>query len=103
ALPNLAVAELLRARPAPDSSDLNRQQRREAAARRWRLRPGRVAAVATDRHVIVVDDIVTTGATLASVTSLLTAAGLPVSGGVVLAATLRRHRRDTQKSSRFRW
>jgi predicted amidophosphoribosyltransferase len=39
---------------------------------------------------VVLDDIVTTGATLAAVTGVLAAAGAPVAGAAVLAATRRR-------------
>jgi adenine/guanine phosphoribosyltransferase-like PRPP-binding protein len=40
--------------------------------------------------VVVIDDIVTTGATLAAITRSLVGAGIPVSAAAVLAATVRR-------------
>jgi adenine/guanine phosphoribosyltransferase-like PRPP-binding protein len=40
--------------------------------------------------VVLLDDIVTTGATLTAVTAALASAGIPVSAAAVLAATRRR-------------
>lgn len=89
-----AVAQPLRALPRPDSATLDRVGRAVAAAQAFQLRPARVAALvrlARGRSVVLVDDIVTTGATLAAVAHLLGTAGVVVRAAGVLAATRRRH------------
>jgi predicted amidophosphoribosyltransferase len=89
----VALARPLRALPRPDSVTLDSAGRVAAAAAAFRLRAGQVAALrqaATGRAVIVVDDIVTTGATLSAVTRLLVSAGVQVRAAALLAATARR-------------
>jgi predicted amidophosphoribosyltransferase len=89
-----AVVQPLRALPRADSTTLDRTARAAAAADAFGLRPGRIPALrrlAGGRTVIVLDDIVTTGATLAAVATLLRAAGVPVATAAVLAATELRH------------
>jgi predicted amidophosphoribosyltransferase len=90
------VATPLRARPRADSAGLDREQRAAAAraafAVRW-SRPARLsalAAVADAGAVVLVDDVLTTGATLAAATAVLHGAGVPVTFAATLAAT-RRH------------
>jgi predicted amidophosphoribosyltransferase len=88
------VARPLRALPRPDSATLDSAGRAAAAETAFRPRRGRLPALrraAAGRAVIVLDDIVTTGVTLAAVTRQLAIAGVPVHGAVVLAATQRRH------------
>ena len=68
---------------------------RAAAARdAFRVRPraaGRLAdAAASGACVIIVDDVVTTGATIASLTIRLAGAGVTVAAATTLAATMRR-------------
>jgi predicted amidophosphoribosyltransferase len=74
-----------------DSAGLSASQRSANLAHRMRAIP-----VDSDRPVLVVDDIVTTGATLTEASRALQAAGWQVCGAAVIAATrLRRleHRR----------
>jgi predicted amidophosphoribosyltransferase len=76
---------------ARDSAGLSATQRSANLAHRMRAIP-----VTSDRPVLLVDDIVTTGATLTEASRALQAAGWQVCGAAVIAATrLRRveHRR----------
>jgi predicted amidophosphoribosyltransferase len=82
------------ARPKPDSAHLSAAARavaandafavREQAARRL------AAAARAGARVIAVDDVLTTGATLASLATRLASHGVPVSAAVTIAATVRR-------------
>lgn len=88
------VSRPLRALPRPDSAALDSAARLRAAADAFRVRESAASALrratATGVRVVVVDDIVTTGATLTAVTRRLVAVGVPVTGAAVLAATQRR-------------
>jgi predicted amidophosphoribosyltransferase len=89
------VAQPLRARRRPDSAELDSAGRAAAAAAAFRLRArppgrGRNATLPAGGRVVLLDDIVTTGATLAAVRTRLAEAGLPVHAAAVLAATIRR-------------
>ncbi|QSB17467.1 ComF family protein [Natronosporangium hydrolyticum] len=90
------VARPLRALPRPDSAGLDHRQRAATAQATLRLR--RWSAAGLQRHltrtraaVVLLDDVVTTGATLAAATARLAAADTPVSVAAVLAATQRRY------------
>lgn len=87
------VSRPLRALPHPDSAALDSAARIRAAADAFRVRESVASALrraaAAGVRVVVVDDIVTTGATLAAVTRRLAAVGVPVTGAAVLAATQR--------------
>ncbi|MEU5552876.1 ComF family protein [Micromonospora sp. NPDC047793] len=83
------VGRALRAMPRPDSVTLDSAGRAEAAAAAFRMRPG-LGAVPDGTRVVLLDDIVTTGATLAAISRVLTAHGWSPSVATVLAATARR-------------
>ncbi|MFD0823458.1 phosphoribosyltransferase family protein, partial [Micromonospora zhanjiangensis] len=91
----VGVVRPLLAAPRPDSATLDSAGRAEAAAQAFRVRRRalrRLPSVCAGRTVIVLDDIVTTGATLAAVTGVLTQVGVPVQAAAVLAGTVRRGR-----------
>jgi predicted amidophosphoribosyltransferase len=85
------IAQPLRASPRPDSASLDASDRAAAAESSLRIRPARIRIMRRDptmrRTLVVVDDIVTTGATLAAVTARLREANMQVTGAAVLAAT----------------
>ncbi|WP_262286564.1 ComF family protein [Micromonospora sp. MA102] len=81
------VLRPLRALPRPDSVALDSAGRAAAAEAAFRLR--RTGGVAGP--VVLLDDIVTTGATLAAVSRLLREAGMTPKAAAVLAATQKRH------------
>ncbi|MCA2215562.1 phosphoribosyltransferase family protein [Jidongwangia harbinensis] len=81
----------LRVTPRPDSASLDPAGRVAAAESSLRIRPARIRDLRRDptirRTLVVVDDIVTTGATLAAATTRLREANVQVAGAAVLAAT----------------
>lgn len=87
------VRRPVRALPRPDSVGLGGADRVAAAASAFRLRDW-PPVTAADRSgaVVLLDDILTTGATLTAVTRVLGAAGLSPTVAAVLAATRRHHR-----------
>lgn len=89
-----AVVGALRALPRTDSAELSAADRAAAAKSAFTLRAGRLPevrdAVAGGALVGLVDDIVTTGATLAAAGTRLAEAGVPVAFAAVLAATRKR-------------
>jgi predicted amidophosphoribosyltransferase len=91
------VVQPLRASPRVDSASLDSAGRASAAENSLRIRPRRIRSLSRSVRIggtlVVVDDIVTTGATLAAVSRRLDEVNLPVAGAAVLAATrLRRTR-----------
>ncbi|MFC3496022.1 ComF family protein [Glycomyces rhizosphaerae] len=77
----------LRARARPDSVGLTPAQRAAAARKSLHAVPRRTAALAaTARPVVLVDDIVTTGATFAAAAALLREAGIRVPAAIAVAA-----------------
>lgn len=95
------VTRPLQALPRPDSAGLDTPGRRAAAESSLRIRSGRIRFAGhgspPEGTLVVVDDIVTTGATLATVTRRLEEANMQVAGAAVLAAT--RLRRATPGAS----
>lgn len=82
---HLPVARLLRpVRRTGDQRSLDREERRRNVAQSLSARD------AASRRVIVLDDVVTTGATLEEAVRALRAAGAAVVGAVTVAATPRR-------------
>jgi predicted amidophosphoribosyltransferase len=81
----------LEALPRPDSASLTVAQRRAAAESSLRIRSRRIGfsrhATPIEGTLVVVDDIVTTGATLAAVARRLEEANMQVAGAAVVAAT----------------
>ncbi|MBQ1074662.1 ComF family protein [Micromonospora sp. C31] len=84
------VRRPLRALPRPDSVTLDSAGRAAAAESAFRVRPRSPSA--PGGAVVVLDDILTTGATLAAVGRVLGASGLSPTVAAVLAATEKRHR-----------
>ncbi|MFC5945183.1 ComF family protein, partial [Micromonospora harpali] len=83
----------LRALPRPDSATLDSAGRARAAESAFRARPGVAAPpvrAGSPPVVVLLDDIVTTGVTLAAAARVLTATGLSPSVAAVLAATEKR-------------
>lgn len=86
----VAVRRLLvPARVVADQAGLGAEERGRNLQGAYRARPG-AAASALGRPVIVVDDVVTTGATAREAQRALEQAGLPVLAIVVVAATQRK-------------
>ncbi len=90
----VAVAPVLLARPRADSARLGAAARAATATSAFRARPRALgqlaAAVRAGALAVPVDDILTTGATLAATAQVLRAGGVPVRHAAVLAATRRR-------------
>ncbi|ASW53735.1 ComF family protein [Plantactinospora sp. KBS50] len=85
----------VRALPRPDSAGLDAAGRAAAAAAAFRIRRigvNQIRRVASGRLVLVVDDIVTTGSTIAAMAEILAGHGVSVDAAAVLAATARRNR-----------
>ncbi len=96
-----AVARPLAARPRPDSAGLDAAARSAAAATAFRLRRPAASRLAAARPaVIIVDDVLTTGATLGAAHAVLAAVDIPVAGAAVLAETLHKSPREPAGSGR---
>ncbi|MER7002416.1 phosphoribosyltransferase family protein [Dactylosporangium sp. NPDC000555] len=95
-LPGVSIARPLRALPkAEDSAELSAAQRALAARHAFAIRREHAADLRTrlartGAMVVLVDDIVTTGVTLAAAAGRLAEAGIRVDRTAVLAATQRR-------------
>ncbi len=91
----VAVYRPVAALPRADSAGLDAAARAAAARHAFRVRGGRLgrlrAAVANGAEVVLLDDVLTTGATLAALADRLLSVDIPVRAGVVIAATRRRY------------
>ena len=80
---------LRHARVVQDSAGLSAAQRSVNLAGAFRLRAG-AARLLEATPVVIIDDLLTTGATVTEVARTLTAAGAQVYGAATIAATSRR-------------
>lgn len=83
------LATLAPARRVADQAGLGRAARRANLVGAYAV-PARWREAVTGREVVLIDDVVTTGATLTEGARALTAAGAQVVGAAVVAATQRR-------------
>jgi predicted amidophosphoribosyltransferase len=90
----VVLAAPLRSRPRRDSAGLDSAGRAAEAGAAMRVRTPWLTGLRrrverTGEPVVLLDDVVTTGATLAAATRSLAAGGVPVTAAAVLAATRR--------------
>jgi len=86
-----------------DSAGLTAEQRAANLAGAFRANRG-IARLLRDRPVVVVDDLITTGVTLAECTAALEAVGVHVSAAAAVAATQRRQpARPGERSTGSSW
>lgn len=82
----------LRARPKGDSAGMGSAQRAEIAREAFAARRfghDKLARAAAQARVVLIDDVITTGVTLAAATQVLAGVGIEVDACVALAATRR--------------
>ncbi len=85
----------------PDTAELTAAERGLAAAGKFVTRPQRVRRFRSTR-VVIVDDLVTTGNTVAAAAAALRVAGLPVAGAAAIAGTQRKIPWYTHSNSALR-
>lgn len=91
--PARALALLTYARAAADQSELGAEERAANLSGALEVPPAR-ARLARGRRVVLVDDVITTGATLTEASRALRVAGAEVACAAVVAATRRRRQSE---------
>lgn len=89
----VTMVRAVRALPRPDSVGLDAEGRAAVARTAFQVNAEairRLRSVADRRTVVVLDDIVTTGATLAAIAGLFRDSGVSAAAAAVLAGTVRR-------------
>lgn len=89
ALPVTARHLLAQARRVQDQARLSAADRQQNLTGSFVVRAGRQARLAPGAAVVILDDVVTTGSSLAEAARAFRAAGVPVVGAATVAATVR--------------
>jgi predicted amidophosphoribosyltransferase len=102
----VALGHAVSALPKADSSHLSAEARAVSAFQAFRVRPsgaqGLHTAATAGARIVVLDDILTTGSTVAAVAAVLGRSGVPVHAAATLAATRRRRKSSDRAAESLR-